>query len=167
MTAKNDRFARAGSVALGMGLLLILGRALETAYGIPGLPRSWYQNDWLWWLLGMAGVGVGSTLLIQSESPDRADGGWKPRLPGQRFQDLVLYTRDGCHLCEEAAEIVHDYRRWLPSVRIIDIDSDAELVKQFGNCVPVIAMDGKIRFRGKVNVTLLRRLIDGTLPGSP
>lgn len=164
---KNDRFARAGSVALGLGLLLILGRALETAYGIPGLPRSWYQNDWLWWLLGMACVGVGSSLLIQSESQDHVDEGWKPRVPGRRFQELVLYTRDGCHLCEEAAEIVHDYRRWLPSVTMTNIDSDAELVKQFGNCVPVIAVDGKIRFRGKVNVMLLRRLIEGTPPRSP
>jgi hypothetical protein len=162
-TLKNERFAAAGSIALGLGVILILGRALETAVGIPGLPRSWYQNDWLWWLVGLTGIAVGARLLIRSESPD-AQGTWKPGRPGRRFHELVLYTRDGCHLCEEAAETVQQYRRWLPPPTLVNVDSDPKLVERFGTCVPVIALDGKVRFRGRVHESLLRRLIEGTPP---
>ena len=161
---KNERLATAGTIALGLGLILVLARVLESTFGIPGLPRSWYQNDWLWWIVGLVSVGVGSRLLIRAESLDRADSGWKPRLPGRRFHELVLYTRDGCHLCDDAAETIATYGRWLPPAMSVDIDSNPKLVDQFGTCVPVLAVDGKIRFRGKVNETLLRRLIEGTPP---
>ena len=164
--SSNDRAATAGTLALGMGMLLILARALETAYGLPGLPRSWYQNDWLWWLVGLTGIGVGSRLLARSESLTPAGVGWKPSLSGRRFHELVLYTRDGCHLCDEAAEIIHEYGRWLPQPTAINIDSDAKLVEKFGTCVPVVSINGKVRFRGKVNETLLRRLIEGTPPNN-
>lgn len=160
----NERSATAGTLALGLGMVLILARALETAYGIPGLPRSWYQNDWLWWLVGLVSVGVGSRLLARSESFAPTGGTWKPSLSGRRFHQFVLYTRDGCHLCDEAAEMMQDYSRWLPPMTTVNIDSDSKLVDQFGTCVPVVLLDGKVRFRGKVNETLLRRLIEGTAP---
>lgn len=159
-TLKNERYARAGSMAMGVGFVLVLARVWETAQGIPGLPGFWYQNNWLWWLLGLTGIGLGARLLAQSESLDS----WKPSRPGRRFRQLVLYTRAGCHLCDEAAELIQGYSRWLPPMMMVDIDSDPNLVQQFGKCVPVIALDGKVRFRGKVNPTLLRRLIEGTMP---
>lgn len=162
-TSANERLAPAGTLALGFGMALVLARALETAFGIPGLPRSWYQNDWLWWLVGFASIGTGARLLLKSEIPD-APRTWKPSLSGKRFQRLVLYTRDGCHLCEEAAETLQSHSFWLPPLTLKNIDSDPQLVKQFGTCVPVVALDDKVRFRGKLNVTLLRRLIEGTPP---
>jgi glutaredoxin len=160
----NDRSATAGTLALGMGTLLVVARALETAFGIPGLPRTWYQNDWLWWLIGFCGIGVGARLLVRSESAVQPPAPWKPTQPGRRFHQMVLYTREGCHLCDEAAETIQEHQRWLPPLTTIDIDSDPTLVKQFGTCVPVVSLDKKVRFRGKVNVTLLRRLIEGTPP---
>ena len=162
-TSRNKRFATAGSITLGLGLILILARALETAAGIPGLPRSWYQNDWLWWLVGLVSIGVGSRLLIRSEAFD-VGATWQPSQPGRRFHELVLYTRDGCHLCDDAAETLQHHRRWLPPTTLINVDSDPKLVDQFGTCVPVVALDGKVRFRGHVHETLLRRLIEGTPP---
>jgi len=48
----------------------------------------------------------------------------------------------------------------------VDIDADPELRSQFDTCVPVISTDGRIRFRGRVNEVLLRRLIEGTPPAS-
>lgn len=159
---QNERFAAAGTIALGLGIILILARAMETAFGIPGLPRSWYQNDWLWWLVGLISAGTGARLLIQSESFDQGLRGWTPSRPGRRFEELTLYTREGCHLCEEAAETIQDHQRWLPAVTLIDIDSDPKLIERFGTCVPVLAVDGKVRFRGSVNPTLLRRLIEGS-----
>lgn len=163
-TLQNERFAAAGTIALGLGIILILARAMETAFGIPGLPRSWYQNDWLWWLVGLISAGAGARLLIQSESLDLGQRAWKPTVPGRRFRELTLYTREDCHLCDEARETIEEHQRWLPSISMIDIDSDSKLVERFGTCVPVLAVDGKVRFRGTVNPTLLRRLIEGSPP---
>jgi glutaredoxin len=90
---------------------------------------------------------------------------WAPTRGGRRFDTLVLYTRDNCPLCDEAKGILRSYSRWLPASVEVDINEDPELFEQFTNCVPVIQIDGRVRFRGKVSETLLRRLIEGTAPG--
>ena len=71
---------------------------------------------------------------------------------------------EGCHLCEEAAEILELYRQWLPPAEVIEIQSDPQLVEQFRTCIPVVEFDGKVRFRGRINEALLQRLIEGTPP---
>jgi len=70
---------------------------------------------------------------------------------------VVLYTRAGCCLCDEAHALLaqHGLRP-----RLVDIDASPQLREQFTNCVPVVEFDGKIRFRGRVNEVLLRRLLD-------
>jgi hypothetical protein len=42
----------------------------------------------------------------------------------------------------------------------VDVDTDPELAAQYGTEVPVIAVNGKVRFRGAVNPVLLKRLLD-------
>jgi glutaredoxin len=71
--------------------------------------------------------------------------------------DIVLYTRQGCCLCDEAEAVLarHGLRP-----RLVDIDASAALREQFTNCVPVVEIDGKIRFRGRINEVLLRRLLE-------
>jgi glutaredoxin len=67
---------------------------------------------------------------------------------------VVLYTRQGCHLCEDALGILHRHGVY---PMIVDIDTDPRLRSQFDTCVPVVEIDGRIRFRGKVSPVLLRR----------
>ena len=67
-----------------------------------------------------------------------------------------LYTRQGCHLCDEAFEIL-TRNGLLPES--IDIDSDPALQARCSECVPVVEIDGQIRFRGTVNEVLLKRLL--------
>jgi hypothetical protein len=43
--------------------------------------------------------------------------------------------------------------------RLIDIDADAELKQKYNDCVPVVWIDGKERFRGRIDEVLLRRLL--------
>lgn len=69
---------------------------------------------------------------------------------------VVVYTRVGCHLCDEAKAILESYGL---TVHEIDIDREAELVERYGLCVPVVVIDGRERFRGRVDPMLLRRLI--------
>jgi glutaredoxin len=73
-----------------------------------------------------------------------------------RMFNVVLYTRDGCHLCEEAQEVLSEFGI---SPTIVDIDADLNLRERFDTCVPVVEIDGKIRFRGRVEPTLLRRIV--------
>lgn len=73
----------------------------------------------------------------------------------QEPRKVVLYTRVGCHLCDDAERMLIKHGM-LPEK--IDIDDDPDLSERFNTCVPVVEIDGKIRFRGHVNEVLLRRL---------
>jgi glutaredoxin len=67
-----------------------------------------------------------------------------------------LYTRQGCHLCDEALAVL--LRHGL-SPSLVDIDADPALRERFNECVPVVEIDGKERFRGRVNEVLLARIL--------
>jgi len=55
---------------------------------------------------------------------------------------VVLYARPGCHLCEEARDILRtiDGLRW----REVDIDSDDRLLAKFLERIPVVEVDGRV-----------------------
>jgi glutaredoxin len=72
--------------------------------------------------------------------------------------DVVLYTRNGCHLCDDALALLE--RNGL-TPREVDIDADPELRAAYNECVPVVEINGRVRFRGRVDERLLRRLLDG------
>jgi glutaredoxin len=69
---------------------------------------------------------------------------------------VILYTRAGCHLCDEARDLLIRHGLQPESV---DIDADAELRERYDTCVPVVVIDGVERFRGRVSEVLLRRLL--------
>jgi glutaredoxin len=70
--------------------------------------------------------------------------------------DAILYTRVGCHLCDDARELLENHG---VGVSAVDIDADSALRERFNTCVPVVVIDGKVRFRGRVDPVLLRRLL--------
>ena len=115
------------------------------------------------WFLGAMILGLTGTLLLRQPREAR-DPTWQPSAPGRRFDSVLLYSRDDCHLCHLALETLLEHREFLPPIEEIDIDSDAELSERFGTLIPVIEIDGIERFHGQINVLLLRRLIDATPP---
>ena len=72
------------------------------------------------------------------------------------MHQVLLFTRAGCHLCEEAEAVL---QRHGIVATAIDIDANPLLRERYDTCVPVVVIDGKERFRGKVNDVLLQRLI--------
>jgi glutaredoxin len=70
--------------------------------------------------------------------------------------DVVLYTRAGCHLCDDALELLRSHGL---QPRLVDVDGEPSLRAQFNDCVPVVEIDGKVRFRGRIDSLLLRRLL--------
>jgi glutaredoxin len=76
---------------------------------------------------------------------------------------IVMYTRQGCHLCETAWGLLADeQRRHGFALEKVDVDTDPALAAEHGLHVPVVAVNGKVRFRGVVNPVLLRRLLETT-----
>lgn len=77
---------------------------------------------------------------------------------------VVMYTRKGCHLCEDAWQMLAE-ARWTYGFDLesVDVDGSAELVALYGNWVPVVTVNGEVRFRGRVNRVLLQRVLDTRL----
>ena len=83
-------------------------------------------------------------------------GKWyRMRKPPEMLR-VVVYTRQGCHLCEEAEELL---KRHGLSPTMVDIDADPALAERYTDCVPVVLIDDRERFRGRVNEVLLKRLL--------
>ena len=57
-----------------------------------------------------------------------------------------LYTRPGCHLCDEARESILALRGELPAfeLREVDIERDAELHARYLERIPVVEVDGEV-----------------------
>ncbi len=73
---------------------------------------------------------------------------------------VILYTRAGCCLCDEAKQVLAAARaRAAFDVEEIDIDQHAEWLPLFNEEVPVIAIDGRKAFKYRVDMhEFLKRL---------
>ena len=57
---------------------------------------------------------------------------------------VTVYSRHGCHLCEDAVKTLESMREELAfEIEIIYIDGNLELEKLYGNEVPVIHINGE------------------------
>ncbi|CAN1645420.1 Glutaredoxin-like [Candidatus Nanopelagicaceae bacterium] len=57
---------------------------------------------------------------------------------------VTVYSRHGCHLCEDAVKTLESMREELAfEIEIIYIDGNPELEKLYGNEVPVIHINGE------------------------
>jgi len=70
--------------------------------------------------------------------------------------EVVLYTRKQCHLCDEALELL---KRYGIAPKLVDIDEHPDKLAAYNECVPVVEIDGRVHFRGKINEVLLRRIL--------
>jgi glutaredoxin len=56
---------------------------------------------------------------------------------------ITIYSRTGCHLCDDAQKILESMQKELNfDIEVIDIDESTELIKLYGDQVPVIHIDG-------------------------
>ena len=55
------------------------------------------------------------------------------------MKELKFFTTQGCHLCEQAEEILTVLqKRYMFGLDIIDIATEQELVKKYGLSIPVL-----------------------------
>ena len=70
------------------------------------------------------------------------------------MHDVVLYTREGCCLCDDAREVLLAVRERHPeslSVQELDIDTDERLLRAYLERIPVVTIDGHEVFELFVN----------------
>ncbi len=73
---------------------------------------------------------------------------------------ITIYFRAQCCCCHNALDLLQDYqRRYKFAIDEVDIDADPELVALYNTSVPVVAINGKVRFKGVVDPALFDRLI--------
>ncbi|MCX7423260.1 MAG: glutaredoxin family protein [Planctomycetia bacterium] len=155
-----------GAVLLGLGIGVLALIAWENSSGLPwNMPRFWYGQRTS--CLGIALFFIAFGLYVMSYGPRELPVSirgtlWQPTRRGRRFQTVILYTREDCHLCDEAFDLLQNYSAYLPIIREVDIDLEPSLRQQWNTWVPVVEIDGKVRFKGRVSEMLLRRLIEGS-----
>jgi glutaredoxin len=87
----------------------------------------------------LTGYSLGSARLRRSQMPAKFN--------------VVIYSRPGCHLCDEAKQIiaaaghVDEY-----TLDEINIESNPELFKRYQHDIPVITIDGIETFKHRLTV---------------
>ena len=73
---------------------------------------------------------------------------------------FTVYSREACGCCHKAMEQLKEAQaRYNVAIDVIDVDSDPRLAEEHGLSVPVVALNGKVRFKGKIEPVLLDRLL--------
>jgi glutaredoxin len=73
-------------------------------------------------------------------------------------RDVTLYSRPGCHLCEEAkAAIAPLLREFGAVLREVNIDEDAILKERHGSDIPVIFIGAHKAAKHRVDLTRFRK----------
>jgi glutaredoxin len=71
---------------------------------------------------------------------------------------IILYTRNGCHLCDDAKAALTEVRsRTGVDFREVDISTDPELTAEYGDRIPVIMLDGREHGYWRVEMERLLR----------
>lgn len=76
-------------------------------------------------------------------------------------RDITLYSRPGCHLCEEAKDAIAALLREFGAVlREINIDEDPVLKERYGWDVPVIFIGAHKAAKHRVDLAQFRRQLE-------
>lgn len=72
--------------------------------------------------------------------------------------EVVLYTRPGCHLCEEAkAQIAPLLAEFGAALREVNVDDNPALRAQYTDDVPVLFLAGRKVAKHRVDLAQFRR----------
>jgi glutaredoxin len=87
-------------------------------------------------------------------APDRPD---EPAV-----RQVVLYSRPGCHLCDDARAVLLDARARLAfDMQEVDIETSDSLLGEYGLRIPVVVVDGTEAFEYTVDPGELDAVLRG------
>ena len=79
---------------------------------------------------------------------------------------ITMYSRPGCHLCEQMKAVVERVGRSVAvALEEIDISTDPALEASYGADIPVLLVGGRKAAKYRVTEEELRRILDARTAG--
>src|ERR1700694_4018391 len=75
---------------------------------------------------------------------------------GDNALKVELITREGCHLCDKALDLLHELG---VEPELHDVDADDQLLSQYDWRVPVVVVDGRVVAEGRIERGRLRKAL--------
>ena len=74
---------------------------------------------------------------------------------------LAVYSRPGCHLCEELLEALLPLARGRAEVEVRNVDSRDSWRERFGTRIPVVELDGEVLCEYRLDAAAVTQALDG------
>jgi predicted thioredoxin/glutaredoxin len=78
---------------------------------------------------------------------------------------IQIYSRPGCHLCEQLIEEITPLLRGRAVLEILNIDSRPDWREEYDSRVPVVELDGRLVCEYRLDRAALHRALSGTDSG--
>jgi glutaredoxin len=76
----------------------------------------------------------------------------------QESIQIEIYSRPGCHLCDEAKAVIEPFAQTYPlKLTVTNVDLDSDLRAAYGTEIPIILINGTEAFRHRVDARTLER----------
>ena len=73
---------------------------------------------------------------------------------------VTLYTKPGCHLCDDALDVLQRVQKLQPfTLEEVNVQEDPALLAEYGDQIPVVTLNGTFLFEYEVDETRLRQLL--------
>ena len=74
---------------------------------------------------------------------------------------LLVYSKPGCHLCEEAVRVLTHLQAQMPfTLEEVNIEGDPVLFAEYGEQIPVVLVNGEVLFEYTVEESVLRQKLE-------
>ena len=75
---------------------------------------------------------------------------------------VQIYSRPGCHLCEQLIEEIAPLLRGRARLEVFNIDSRDDWQETYGTRVPVVEIDGRFLCEHRLDRAALHKVLSGT-----
>ena len=73
---------------------------------------------------------------------------------------LRIYSRPGCHLCEQLLEDLMPLVRGRLEIEVVNIDDNAELGREYATRIPVLEFAGRFICQYTLDESAIRTILD-------
>ena len=73
---------------------------------------------------------------------------------------LRVFSRPGCHLCEDLLEVLLPKVRGRLEVEVVNIDDDADMGREYGSRIPVLEYAGQVVCQYTLDEDAIREILD-------
>lgn len=75
------------------------------------------------------------------------------------MKELRVYSRPGCHLCEQLVEELLPMVRGRLALDVVDIDDSPDWQEAYGTRIPVVEFDGRVVCQYTLDTPAIERIL--------